>query len=92
MIVRLMSEGQFRVEGGDLDKLNEVDNQIVEAIGDGDEVRFAALMQQMHDFIHKHGKRVPVDELIESDIILPAPDSTIDEVRELFAGEGMIPG
>ena len=92
MIVRVLSEGQFRIEGDDLDRLNEVDNQIVAAIGDGDEARFAALMQQMQELVQRKGKPLPVDELVESDIILPAPSSTMDEVRDMFAGEGLIPG
>ena len=92
MIVRIMFEGQFDIHGDDIDRLNEVDNQIVEAIADGDEQRFVTLMKRMHDLVLQHGKRLPDEEIKESDLILPAADSSIEEVREMFAGEGMIPG
>jgi hypothetical protein len=32
------------------------------------------------------------DALDESDLILPPPDATIDEVRELLSDDGLIPG
>ncbi|MBI2761965.1 MAG: hypothetical protein HYX51_11140 [Chloroflexi bacterium] len=92
MIVRVMGEGQFEIGGAVLDKLNEVDNQIVAAIEGNDEKQFAMLMVQMHDIICKDGKPVPIDEIVESDFILPPPDCSMDEVREIFTGEGMIPG
>ena len=33
-----------------------------------------------------------LDSLDESDLILPPPDATIDEVRELLGDDGLIPG
>ena len=92
MIVRILHEGQFDIHGAELDSLNEVDNQIVEAIAHQDEERFRRLMDQMHDIVLKRGKPVPVDEFRESDIILPPADATMEEVGEMFTGEGMIPG
>ena len=35
---------------------------------------------------------VPVDELVESDLVLPEPDITLEEAEELFTGEGILPG
>jgi hypothetical protein len=92
MIVRVMTEGQFNIDGNDLDKLNEVDNQIVEALAASDQTRFEQLMKQINDLVCKNGRPVPVDQFVESDIILPPPDASMDEVREMFAGEGLIPG
>jgi hypothetical protein len=33
-----------------------------------------------------------VDELVESDLMLPAPDTTLEEAQFLFVGEGLLPG
>jgi hypothetical protein len=33
-----------------------------------------------------------VDELVESDLVLPEPDISLKEAEELFAGEGLLPG
>ena len=92
MIVRILHEGQFEIRGAVLDELNDVDNQIVEAIAHGDDERFRRLMDQMHDIVLKRGSPVPVDVFEESDIILPPADATMQEVEEMFTGEGMIPG
>jgi hypothetical protein len=92
MIVRILHEGQFEISGAALDELNGVDNQIVEAIADGDEKRFQKLMEQMHELVHAKGTALAMDVFKESDFILPPPDSSMEDVQELFTGEGLIPG
>ncbi len=92
MIVRIATEGQYRLESAYLDQLNSVDNALVEAIAVGDEERFRILLHRMLDLVRQHGQPVPTDEFVESDIILPPPDTTFEEARELFASEGLIPG
>ena len=92
MIVRILHEGQFEISGAALDELNGVDNQIVEAIANGQEDRFRTLMAQMHDLVHAKGSPLPIDVFKESDIILPPPDASMEDVKDLFAGEGLIPG
>jgi PspAA-like protein len=36
------------------------------------------------DFVRAHGAVLPLDEVVPSDSILPAPDMTLDEVRALM--------
>lgn len=92
MIVRILHEGQFEISGAALDELNGVDNQIVEAIANGQEDRFRELMAQMHDLVHARGTPLPVDVFKESDFILPPADASMEDVQDLFVGEGLIPG
>lgn len=92
MIVRIQGEGQWEVSGAELDALDKIDDQIVEAVGLHDEARFHALMQQMLDHVRAKGRMLPPEEIVESDLILPPADSTIEEVHELFAHEGLITG
>ncbi|MCM8750533.1 hypothetical protein NET02_15410 [Thermomicrobiaceae bacterium CFH 74404] len=92
MIVRISTEGQYRLESTYLDQLNAIDNAVVEAIAANDESRFRTLFQSMLDLVRQHGKPVPPEEFVESDIILPPPDTSFEEARELFAGEGLVPG
>ena len=33
-----------------------------------------------------------MDELVESDLVLPEPDITLEEAEDLFVGEGLVPG
>ena len=92
MIVRISSEGQYNLPGSFIDRLNEIDNQLVEAVESENQALFETLLKQMLDLVREHGEPVPVDELVESDLILPEPDLTLLEAEELFVGEGLLPG
>ena len=92
MIVRISSEGQYNLPGSYIDQLNEIDNKLVEAVESEDQAAFETLLKQMLDLVREHGEPVPVDELVESDLILPEPDLTLREAEELFVGEGLLPG
>ena len=92
MIVRISSEGQYNLPGSFIDRLNEIDNALVEAVEAEDQAAFETLLKQMLDLVRDNGEPVPVDELVESDLILPEPDLTLLEAEELFVGEGLLPG
>ena len=92
MIVRIASEGQYNLPGSFIDQLNEIDNELVEAVESSEQGRFEALLKQMLSVVREHGSPLPVDELVESDLILPEPDLTLEEAKELFVGEGLLPG
>ncbi len=92
MIVRILTEGQYELSGAYLDQLNEIDNKLVEVVEQENESEFGHLLKSMLDLVRENGKEVPLDELVESDIVLPEPDITLLEAEELFTGEGLVPG
>ena len=92
MIIRIATEGQYNLPGAYVDQLNEIDNQLVEAVEAADRSGFDGLLKQMLDLVREHGSPLPVDELVESDLILPTPDTTLEEAQVLFVGEGLLPG
>ncbi len=92
MIIRIPTEGQFNLPGSYVDQLNDVDNQLVEAVESGDRASFRELLDQMLNIVREHGSPLSVDELVESDLMLPVPDLTLQEAQELFVGEGLLPG
>ena len=92
MIVRISSEGQYNLPGSFIDQLNEIDNQLVEAVEAEDQAAFETLLKSMLDLVRENGSEVPVDELVESDLILPEPDLTLLEAEELFVARGLLPG
>ncbi len=91
MIVRIATEGQYRLPDGDAERLNELDNQAVEAVEAGDEARFTELFAQMLELVRRDGQPLGDDELEESDVILPPPDTTMEEAAHEFSGDGLIP-
>ena len=91
MIVRIAGEGQFRLPDDDAARLNELDNQAVEAAAAKDEARFNDLWQQMLALVESDGEEVPDDELVSSDVILPPRDISFEEACAEFTGDGLIP-
>ena len=91
MIVRILTEGQFSFPGAYVDQLNEIDNQIVEVVEQEDRDGFEKNLKRMLDLVRENGTPLPMDELVESDLVLPEPDITLEEAEEIFTGEGLIP-
>ena len=92
MIIRITTEGQYNLSGSFVDQLNEIDNQLVEAVEAADRRGFDNLLKQMLDVVREHGSPLSEDELVESDLILPTPDTSLEEAQVLFVGEGLLPG
>jgi hypothetical protein len=91
MIVRIATEGQYELPDSDVDRLNELDNELVDIVEAGDEERFGEVFASLIELVRSDGKPVPDDVLEESDVILPPPDLTFAEAGEQFSGEGLIP-
>jgi hypothetical protein len=92
VIVRIMGEGQFEVADAHIDALNHLDSKIENAIQDGDEESFRAGLDELLGAIRVAGHVLPDDSLLDSDLMLPPSDATLEEVRELLGDEGLIPG
>ena len=91
MIVRILTEGQFNLPGTHLDELNDIDNQLVEVVEQEDRAEFERMLKKLLDVVRDNGTPVPIDEIVESDLVLPEPDITLEEAAELFTGEGLVP-
>ena len=92
MIVRIMTEGQFRFPSALVDDLNDIDHAIVDIVADDNEEEFRSLFDKMLALVREKGTPLPVDEIEESDAIIPEPDITLEEAKELFVGTGVVPG
>jgi hypothetical protein len=94
-IVRVMGQGQFTVDSETLNRLNEIDNSIVEMIADGkdrgDSENFRKKLAELAEVVSKNGRPLDPKEIVESDVILPGTDVSIEEARQIFRGEGVIP-
>ncbi|HVW89377.1 MAG TPA: hypothetical protein VHC01_07905 [Gaiellaceae bacterium] len=91
MIVRLLGEGQFRVDDALAAKLNELDDTIMQAVDAGDEQALWRSLSTLADTVRGSGERLSDEELVPSDAVIPPEDLTLDEARDLISGEGFIP-
>jgi hypothetical protein len=92
MIVRILDEGQYRIDSRYLDRLNEIDNMLVAVVADGRDDVFQNLFGEMLTLVREHGEVLPDDELVTSDVMLPSPSMHLNEIKALFQGEGVVPG
>jgi hypothetical protein len=91
MIIRISTEGQYRVSSAHLDELGEIDEKIITAVANEKKDEYQTLFNEMLDIVRKNGQPLDPEELLESAIVLPPPDTSFDEARKLFVGEGVIP-
>lgn len=91
MIVRIATEGQYELQGGDEQAMRELDDEAIVACQGTDDQQFRQVFDRLLDFVRTHGRAVPDDALAASDLILPPPDTTLEEARAEFTGEGLIP-
>ncbi len=92
MIVRILGEGQFRVDETATTELSRLDTELETAVNSNDQAAFKAALRALLDQVRAQGSPLPPDSLDSSDLILPDPDSSMDEVRKMLTDEGLIPG
>ena len=91
MIVRVLGEGQFEVDEEVAKGLNDLDEQAERALEASDQEQFSELLSRMADAVRTNGSRLRDEDLSPSEGIIPPDDLTLDEARQLFEGDGLIP-
>jgi hypothetical protein len=92
-IVRLMDDAQYYVNIDVMRELNSLDNRLVRMLNskDIDEHTVREVIAGMRMLVKSKGKRVKDELIVASDIIIPTVDISIEEIRKIFKGEGIIP-
>ncbi|MGC5342856.1 PspA-associated protein PspAA [Streptomyces sp. DT24] len=92
MIVRIMGEGQVALADSHLAELNSLDDDLLAEMESGDGPGFRAVLNALLDKVRELGTALPDDSLEPSELILPSPDATLEEVRAMLRDDGLIPG
>jgi hypothetical protein len=93
-IVRIMGQGQYKVNEEIVKNINDIDNAIVQILQNADksdDQEFKTKIGHLVQIITSKGQRLDDKEIVESDIIVPDSDISIDEAKKVFKGEGIIP-
>ena len=93
MIVRILTEGQWELSEDVVRRLNPLDDEVEKAVRTGDQTELAEALHALLEQVRSAGRPIPDDELLDSDLILPGADATLEEVRELLnsSDEGLVP-
>ena len=88
-----MGHGQFSVDHKILQRLNEIDDLLVELVRADrpNDTEFKKHLIELTKIVEQNGKQIDSKEIIQSDIILPSADLSLDEAKRLFTGEGVVP-
>jgi hypothetical protein len=99
IVIRISGQGQFKVGSEILDKINEIDNSIVDLIenvslGSSDhkltQKELQSKLTEIKNLITSKGQPIDDKEIVESDTIVPDSDLSIEEASKIFKGEGII--
>ena len=92
MIIRILGEGQLRVDDSAAKELNVLDAALERAVNAGDEQAERTALTALLDRVRSLGTPLAEDAIEPSDLILPYADAGLEDVRAMMAGEGLIPG
>ena len=101
IIVRVSGQGQFKVNREILDRINDIDNSIVNLLENTDtdvdvnsiKVKQKELNEKVNEIINlirTHGMPLDDKEITQSQIMIPNQDISVDEAKKIFRGEGII--
>ena len=91
-IVRVMGQGQFRVGNRTAKKISRIDNELIKIIElrkEG-EKKYSRRVLDVLGLVKKDGIPLEHNEIIQSDIIVPGADISIEEARNLFTDQHLL--
>jgi hypothetical protein len=81
MIVRIMADNQYRIGDDHTGEIERLDTQLMAALDADDNARFQSTLSALIDHVQRNGHLVAPDELVPSEIMVPAGDMTLDEAK-----------
>lgn len=87
MIVRIHMEDQYRLSDAALADVENLDKALLAAVDSHDAAAFETSLQRLLAYVREHGEKVPTEEIISSDLILPSEDMTLDDAHEILEKE-----
>ena len=91
MIVRILAEGQYRLDERYHHRLDELDDAVVARVEGDDEAGYTTAFSELLSFVRENGEALGPDDLQGSDFMLPPADLSFAEAGSEFTGEGLIP-
>ena len=90
MIIRILGEGQYRLDDKYFDDLNTIDNRIVDHVNKGNHTSFQKDLNKLIATVKEQGEPIDPVDIVQSDLIVPPGDLTFEEAKKIFSDEGLI--
>jgi hypothetical protein len=56
-----------------------------------DEPALDGVLDDMWELVRSRGERLPDDDLSASEVVIPPSDLTLEETKQLFSEDGLVP-
>ena len=90
MIARILGDGQYELGDEVRSKFDKLDDALVLHCEAGDEDGFRQDLSEMVELVRSEGTELPEDDLQPSDVVVPNPTATLEEVQALLSEEGLL--
>ncbi|MDA8261316.1 MAG: PspA/IM30 family protein, partial [Actinomycetota bacterium] len=87
MVIRIAGEGLYRVPTSIKPALDALDSAMDTAIEHNEAKSFATCTAQLASLISTSGTKLDENEIVKSDLVVPSQDMTIEEAKQLLAGD-----
>ncbi len=85
MILRVLTDNQYRLADDLAPEVEHLDTELLAALNADDDAAYQTALQQLIAYVRERGTLVPHEELTPSDVIVPAPDMSLAETKDLLA-------
>ena len=85
MIVRIHMEDQYRLSEAAVAEVDKLDDAMYAAIEAGDQAAFSDALGHLLTYVRASGQKIPTDEIVPSDVILPSEDMTVEDARAIMS-------
>jgi len=91
-IIRVMGHGQYKVDNRTAKLIIKKDLEMVKIIQTHEQAEreYARSVAEVESLVKRSGIPLDYKEIVQSDIIVPAAEVTIDDAKNLFRGVGLI--
>jgi phage shock protein A len=90
VVVRIQGEDQYRLAVSEQPQLEPLDRALSDAISRQDKESYRTALAALLNFVRAHGTKVPADDLVPSDVVLPSEDMTLEEATALLSEDGNV--
>ena len=90
VVVRIQGEDQYRLAVSEQPQLEPPDRSLSDAISGQDQDSYRTALAALLNFVRAHGTKVPADDLVPSDVVLPSEDMTLEEATALLSEDGNV--
>lgn len=84
MIIRIHMEDQYRLSDEAAAEVDKLDKALLVAVDNKDATAFDTELQSLLGYVRTHGEKVPTEEIVPSDLILPSTDMTLAEAYTML--------